>query len=183
MQLNLHEVAISFRKKSWDLQRLARHLMTYHWFHQRFRPGHLATWSCSRWCMMMYDDVPFFGDFISTAGMGIVFFSIICSGKNGRKTGENMTLWGAGSRWARHDASGNPGLCRNACRHDWGGDVFFIFFGGGNVVEHTATYQKRITKKTYIAITSILKKVRRSPFFWHIGPHFILRNGWNSIRQ
>ena len=97
------------------------------------------------------------------------------------------TFSGSGSRWAGYDASRNLDLCGNAGRHDWG-EIFHLFGAETwwNMVKHMATHQKKITQihRTNRTATSILKKCEFLHLFeWYIGPHFMLMNGWKSIRQ
>jgi hypothetical protein len=54
------------------------------------------------------------------------------------------------------------------------------------MLKQMATHLKKITKihRTNRTATSILKKCEFLHLFeWYIGPHFMLMNGWKSIRQ
>ena len=129
---------------------------------QTWPPGHLEL------LKMMYDDVwwcSIFRGFHIHCWNGDCFFFYHLLGekwsKNWRKydslrSGLQMSqTWRLRKSWPLSE-------CLQTWLR-WG--CFFHFFGGGNVVEHTATYQKRITKKTYIAITSILKRCDVLHFF------------------
>lgn len=78
---------------------------------------------------------------------------------------KSWPLWECRQTWLRRDLSS---------------------FWGWNMLKQMATHLKKITKihRTNRTATSILKKCEFLHLFeWYIGPHFMLMNGWKSIRQ